>query len=124
MVSIFVRRVTFLQTPFIFQREVVCQSIKTICLSTKKTFSSRAAVEDAITPITESAKNENQRIRMNLALSYRLLNRLDLNEGVCNHLTAMAPTKDNSSVQTMLVVPGNIFVEQLHPDIFWEEFYK
>jgi hypothetical protein len=48
---------------------------------------------------------ENVRIRRQLALSYRILDRLQLNEGVCNHLTAMAPAK-NGQKQIMLVIPG------------------
>jgi len=63
-------------------------------------------IEDGGNPIAGNSKFENRRIRRNLALAYRLLNRLELNEGVCNHLTAMAPRQDNSSEETMLVIPG------------------
>ena len=78
-----------------------------------KLFSSKASldgdactIEDGGNPIPGNSKFENRRIRRNLALAYRLLNRLELNEGVCNHLTAMAPRRDNTSEETMLVIPG------------------
>ena len=48
---------------------------------------------------------ENWRLRRHLALAYRLLDRLELNEGACNHLTVMAPAQ-NGSGEVMLVVPG------------------
>jgi len=65
-------------------------------------------IEDGGNPISGNPKFENRRIRRNLALAYRLLNRLELNEGVCNHLTAMAPCRDSSSEETMLVIPGHL----------------
>lgn len=40
--------------------------------------------------------------RLELAAAYRGLDQLDLNEGVCNHLTVMAPRADGKG-QTMLV---------------------
>ena len=82
-------------------------------LQSARLLSSKAAldgdactIEDGGNPISGNPKFENRRIRRNLALAYRLLNRLELNEGVCNHLTAMAPCRDNSSEETMLVIPG------------------
>ena len=53
----------------------------------------------------ENPVEENTRIRSQLALAYRLIDRLELNEGACNHLTAMAPAK-NGKGQVMLVVPA------------------
>ena len=44
-------------------------------------------------PLSDPAM-ENNRLRQNLALSYRLLDRFNLNEGTCNHLTVMAPARD------------------------------
>ena len=114
MISTFIRQINFTQTSLIFRREVPCQSIKRICVSPSKRFSWRPTLEDGIIPITDCAKAENHRIRMNLALSYRVLNQLSLNEGVCNHLTAMAPSKDDRSVQTMLVAPGNRCFAQVY----------
>ena len=83
------------------------------CVQSWKFFSSKASldgdactIEDGGNPISGNSKFENRRIRRNLALAYRLLNRLELNEGVCNHLTAMAPRRDNTSEETMLVIPG------------------
>ena len=82
-----------------FSREYVFQSMKkssSCYLPTSKNFSSKTlgdacTIEDGGSPITGNPQYENRRVRRNLALAYRLLNRLELNEGVCNHLTAMAP---------------------------------
>ena len=75
-------------------------------------------IEDGGNPISGNSKFENRRIRRNLALAYRLLNRLELNEGVCNHLTAMAPCRDSPSEETMLVIPGmksqTVFEAKMH----------
>ena len=98
----------FMQMIYAFPREKALNNVKRACYSPRKEFSSKCTVEKAVTPITGNAREENHRIRMNLALSYRLLNRLDLNEGACNHLTAMAPCKENNSRQTMLVIPGRM----------------
>jgi len=48
---------------------------------------------------------ENMRLRQQLALSYRLLNDMSLNEATCNHLTTMAPRRDGKG-EIMLLVPG------------------
>ena len=86
---------------------------RSISAQSWKLFSSKASldgdactIEDGGNPISGNSKFENRRIRRNLALAYRLLNRLELNEGVCNHLTAMAPRRDSTSEETMLVIPG------------------
>lgn len=75
-------------------------------------------IEDGGNPISGNSRFENRRIRRNLALAYRLLNRLELNEGVCNHLTAMAPCRDSPSEETMLVIPGmksqTVFEAKMH----------
>jgi hypothetical protein len=68
-------------------------------------FSSTLSVKNALIPQTDPYE-ENLRIRRQLALAYRVIDRLELNEGACNHLTAMAPAK-NGSGEVMLVVPGN-----------------
>ena len=67
---------------------------------------------DAAIPKLENPAEENTRIRRQLALAYRLIDRLQLNEGACNHLTAMAPAKDGKG-QIMLVVPGKAFIINL-----------
>ena len=51
-----------------------------------------AILPAAATPLTEPAA-ENWRLRQHLALSYRLLDQLQLNEGSCNHLSVMAPAR-------------------------------
>lgn len=66
----------------------------------------RNSVDDAVTPKSDPME-ENARIRRQLALAYRLIDRLGLNEGACNHLTAMAPAK-NGNGHVMLVTPGTL----------------
>jgi len=57
--------------------------------------------------IKADPKEENWRLRQNLALSYRLLDDHALNEGSCNHLSVMAPGR-SSSGQVMLIAPGYV----------------
>jgi len=49
---------------------------------------------------------ENWRLRQHLALSYRLLDSLQLNEGSCNHISVMAPAKAGPDNEVMLIAPG------------------
>jgi len=49
---------------------------------------------------------ENLRLRQHLALSYRLLDSLQLNEGSCNHISVMAPARANPDKEVMLIAPG------------------
>ena len=107
----------FARTISAFSREYILQSITkspSCYLPTSKAFSSKT-LGDACT-IEDGGKSslnpryENRRVRRNLALAYRLLNRLELNEGVCNHLTAMAPCREDNTKQTMLVIPGKLYI--------------
>ena len=50
---------------------------------------------------------ENWRLRQNLALSYRVINDLALNEGSCNHLSVMAPAASGTG-EVMLIAPGHL----------------
>ena len=68
-------------------------------------FASSFSVTEALKPCLDPEK-ENLRLRRQLALSYRLLDRLELNEGACNHLTVMAPMRDGSGKEVMLLAPG------------------
>ena len=44
-----------------------------------------------------------------LALSYRLLDHLGLNEGACNHLSVMAPARSGKrGEEVMLLGPGEV----------------
>ena len=45
------------------------------------------------------------RLRQHLALSYRLLDRLSLNEGSCNHLSVMAPARDGGGQEVSKLDP-------------------
>jgi len=49
---------------------------------------------------------ENLRLRQHLALSYRLFDSLQLNEGSCNHISVMAPARANPDKEVMLIAPG------------------
>lgn len=65
-----------------------------------------AAIDVSQAKIPSSDRlEENKRLRQNLALSYRLLDREKLNEGTCNHLTVMAPAKEGGG-EVMLLVPA------------------
>ena len=46
----------------------------------------------------------NRRARIELAAAYRGLEKLNLNEGVCNHLSLVAPAA-NGNGEVMLVIP-------------------
>jgi len=52
----------------------------------------------------EEARLENWRRRVDLAASYRIFERLNLHEGVCNHLSMMAPAASGEG-QVMLIMP-------------------
>ena len=46
---------------------------------------------------------ENWRLRQNLAVAYRVINDLSLNEGSFNHLSVMAPAASGSGEEVMLI---------------------
>ena len=56
------------------------------------------------TLLREEAQAENWRRRVDLAASYRILEKYNLHEGVCNHLSMMAPAA-NGDGEVMLVIP-------------------
>ena len=56
------------------------------------------------TLLGEEAQAENWRRRVDLAASYRILEKYNLHEGVCNHLSMMAPAA-NGDGEVMLVIP-------------------
>ena len=51
---------------------------------------------------------ENWRLRQNLALSYRVINDLALNEGSCNHLSVMAPHVGGSGEEGEVMLIGEL----------------
>ena len=51
---------------------------------------------------------ENWRLRQNLALSYRVINDLSLNEGSCNHLSVMAPHVGGSKEGEEVMLIGEL----------------
>ena len=53
--------------------------------------------------VRKDPAEENWRLRQNLALSYRIINDLALNEGSCNHLSVMAPAASGSGEEVMLI---------------------
>jgi len=56
----------------------------------------------------------NLKRRIELATAYRALDKLHCNEGVCNHLTVMTPSKDGSE-ELMLVVPHGTLWSEVTP---------
>lgn len=65
----------------------------------------RAFTSNSPKPYTvpEGVWGRNKAARLELATAYRGLDQLGLNEGVCNHLTVMAPRADGEG-QTMLLI--------------------
>ena len=53
--------------------------------------------------VSSDPAEENWRLRQNLALAYRVINDLALNEGSCNHLSVMAPAASGSGEEVMLI---------------------
>ena len=66
------------------------------------------SASEAVHPHPQNPAAENLRLRRQLAVSYRLLDRLGLNEGACNHLTVMAPAKNGGQDEVMLLAPGKL----------------
>ncbi|XP_068201963.1 putative aldolase class 2 protein RP493 [Palaemon carinicauda] len=66
----------------------------------------RTFTSDCPKPYTvpKSPWGENRAARLELAAAYRTLDALNLNEGVCNHLSVMAPRADGQG-EGMLVFP-------------------
>jgi len=74
-------------------------------LSVRRCLHSPAIVNKASLVEADHLK-ENWRLRQHLALSYRLLDSLQLNEGSCNHISVMAPAKADPDSEVMLIAPG------------------
>lgn len=55
----------------------------------------------------EEARSENWRRRVDLAASYRIFEKFNLHEGVCNHLSMMAPAASGEG-EVMLIVPHGL----------------
>ena len=77
--------------------------------SPAKMFSSSARLSGPVMTALEAREvrsdpaEENWRLRQNLALSYRVINDLNLNEGSCNHLSVMAPPASGAGEEVMLI---------------------
>ncbi|XP_013793002.1 adducin-related protein C1289.14-like, partial [Limulus polyphemus] len=64
--------------------------------------------------VGSDTKQNNWKIRIQLAAAYRGLEAYNMNEGVCNHLTALAPaSSDNGEV--MLVIPYGLHWSEVTP---------
>ncbi|XP_054713398.1 uncharacterized protein LOC129222865 [Uloborus diversus] len=59
-------------------------------------------------------KNANVQARVQLAAAYRGLNSYGLNEGVCNHLSAIAPSKEIGR-NIMLIIPHGLHWSEVTP---------
>ena len=73
----------------------------------------RSSTASKALSVKEAARLENWRRRVELAASYRILERLNLHEGVCNHLTMMAPAASGEG-QVMLIVPYGLHWSEVH----------
>lgn len=62
-----------------------------------------------------SAKLENWSQRIKLAVAYRTLDAYGLNEGICNHLTALAPSRNGDNSEIMLVIPYGLLWSEVTP---------
>lgn len=60
--------------------------------------------------------------RLELAAAYRGLDQLGLNEGVCNHLSVMAPRADGKDEIIMLVVNYGLHWSEVLDDVccYWQ----
>lgn len=64
---------------------------------------------------TAEAVTKNSDIRRQLAIAYRGLDKLGLNEGICNHLSAMAPARSGEG-QVMLLAPLHQAFSEVTPE--------
>ncbi|KAG1682314.1 putative aldolase class 2 protein [Nymphon striatum] len=58
--------------------------------------------------------DENQRVRVKLATAYRSFDYFNLNEGICNHLSALAPAKSGNGT-VMFLVPYGLHWSEVTP---------
>lgn len=65
----------------------------------------------------DEARQENWRRRVDLAASYRGFERHDLHEGVCNHLSMMAPAA-NDRGEVMLLIPYGLHWSEVKASSF------
>ncbi|KAL9980946.1 hypothetical protein ACROYT_G009590 [Oculina patagonica] len=65
----------------------------------------------------EEARSENWRRRVDLAASYRIFEKFNLHEGVCNHLSMMAPAA-NGEGEVMLIVPYGLHWSEVKASSF------
>lgn len=70
-----------------------------------------------VLPTKEETRLENWRRRINLAASYRIFERLNLHEGVCNHLSMMAPAASGEG-EVMLIVPYGLHWSEVKASSF------
>lgn len=69
------------------------------------------------TPLAEEARAENWRRRVDLAASYRILEKYNLHEGVCNHLSIMAPAASGDG-EVMLIIPYGLHWSEVKASSF------
>ncbi|CAL4083067.1 unnamed protein product [Meganyctiphanes norvegica] len=82
-------------------KNCIHQSQRSSIIQTVRFFTSDSAKPYSL---PNNAWGRNRACRLELACAYRGLDKLELNEGVCNHLTAMAPAADGQG-EVMLVFP-------------------
>jgi len=93
--------INFLSKPWCFLNQVrTNQFLSSRVISLLR----QSSTASKVLPAKEAARLENWRRRVDLAASYRIFERLNLHEGVCNHLSMMAPAASGEG-QVMLIVP-------------------
>ncbi|KAG1666280.1 putative aldolase class 2 protein [Nymphon striatum] len=75
---------------------------------------SRACVENVEIKKYLDGLDENQRVRVKLATAYRSFDYFNLNEGICNHLSALAPAKSGNGT-VMFLVPYGLHWSEVTP---------
>lgn len=101
--------------------DVICKSAKLV-YNPESWFAKRNDIQ--VTQIVEyapgdsadmNARKENFRQRVRLATAYQSLDAYGLNEGICNHLTALAPSRDFEGKEVMLVIPYGLHWSEVTP---------
>ena len=64
-----------------------------------------------------SQLDANRKARIELTAAYRGLEKLNLNEGVCNHLSLMAPAA-NGNGEVMLVIPYGLHWSEVRNNLY------
>lgn len=96
--------ITFGPVTFVLRKMLGIRPLLRRAQSLARTFTSSSPKPYTV---PEGASGKNWAARLELAAAYRALDILGLNEGVCNHLSVLAPTADGKG-EGMLVLPSGM----------------